>query len=551
MKVSKVIIFLSVLFIFILPGGTLFAAGGQQRTATPSGITPLTIATPQSAFVTDYKDNHLTRHMERMHNVDLEFLLLPTTASDIFTRFSLMVATNDLPDILMTSALSWAQILDYGSNGIFIPLNRYLEDPAMAPNYAAIPVEDRNAIHSSSSSADGNIYVFVEWSVNPWNTTPSRKYINKAWLDRLGLNVPATTADLRSVLLAFRDRDPNGNGRRDEIGVYGRFEGTYGEDIITALLNSFVYFNKGRLALDASGNTVIAPFIDPAFRRGLAYINDLYREGVLSASIFTDDGTVYRGVLNSDPPIVGFASSGSLGNWPDAANNANFHEMALIAPLTGPDGVSYTPFIIPIAGPRAMITSAGRNQNTAFRFLESFYNRDIALISRWGEEGVDWTRDPAELSRFTNAYINIGMFPSVIVAVLQNRWGTPQNSHWSLPNPAYFSPEMILGTQGNYLRDIPVPPPDGPVASLHYQLYTGRHPTMILPDLKYNLADAERLAMPVTDITDYLNQSIAEFVTGARDINNDAVWNTYLNNLNNMGLQQWIQISQATYNRQR
>ena len=57
--------------------------------------------------------------------------------------------------------------------------------------------------------------------------------------------------------------------------------------------------------------------------------------------------------------------------------------------------------------------------------------------------------------------------------------------------------------------------------------------------------------MPVTDITEYIDKSIAEFITGARDINNEAAWNTYIRELNNMGLQQWIQISQATYNRQR
>lgn len=41
--------------------------------------------------------------------------------------------------------------------------------------------------------------------------------INKVWLDKLGLEVPTTLAELKEVLIAFRDGDPNGNGIQDEI----------------------------------------------------------------------------------------------------------------------------------------------------------------------------------------------------------------------------------------------------------------------------------------------------------------------------------------------
>ena len=44
------------------------------------------------------------------------------------------------------------------------------------------------------------------------------QFINKAWLDQLGLEVPTTTEELYEVLCAFRDNDMNGNGdTTDEI----------------------------------------------------------------------------------------------------------------------------------------------------------------------------------------------------------------------------------------------------------------------------------------------------------------------------------------------
>jgi hypothetical protein len=49
----------------------------------------------------------------------------------------------------------------------------------------------------------------------------------------------------------------------------------------------------------------------------------------------------------------------------------------------------------------------------AFKLLESFYDKEVALISRWGEEGVDWTKDPAVLSKTTNR-VNIHKFQLII-----------------------------------------------------------------------------------------------------------------------------------------
>ena len=40
-------------------------------------------------------------------------------------------------------------------------------------------------------------------------------------VDNLGLDMPETTDELHEVLKAFVNNDPNGNGVKDEIGVYG------------------------------------------------------------------------------------------------------------------------------------------------------------------------------------------------------------------------------------------------------------------------------------------------------------------------------------------
>ena len=58
-------------------------------------------------------------------------------------------------------------------------------------------------------------------------------FINKTWLDNLGLEVPTTLGELKDVLIAFRDNDANGNGdTTDEIPLdfNGWFGGAYSPD---------------------------------------------------------------------------------------------------------------------------------------------------------------------------------------------------------------------------------------------------------------------------------------------------------------------------------
>jgi putative aldouronate transport system substrate-binding protein len=530
--------------------GMVFAGGrGQTATSAEPENRLLTIGIQANSFVTDYKNNYLTQYLEKLYKVTLDFYMLPTENTEVRTKFSLMVSSNDLPDTLMPSgALTAEQILDYGSKGAFIPLGKYLNDPVKAPNFAKIPADDKANIIRTSTSADGNIYALPRYEPENWNMTPNRYYINKAWLDKLGLQIPNTTSELRNVLIAFRDGDPNGNGRRDEIGLYGWFSGGYGENTISAIINSFLFYNIDSLSLDATGKKVIAPFTEPAFRKALVYLNDLYREGVLAASLFTDNQQQFRATLNSTPPIVGITTAGSYGNWPNANFNQNFVDLAMIPPLTGPDGVCYTPYQEYMPVQAGMITSKCQNPDFAFTFLESFFDPEISLIVRYGEEGIDWSRKPEDLVKTDSAYVQLGIAPGLTLVQLTNIWAEPSNKFWHNVQPRYTSLEKA-NTIGSLLLPYDGTLPTSRLQVFNYQHYLDKHPAQVLPLLRYNAQEAERLAEPITNVNEYVKQSIAEFVTSARDINNNAAWDAYIRDLNAMGLQQWLSIAQASFDR--
>ncbi|MEI3207802.1 MAG: hypothetical protein V8S84_08345 [Lachnospiraceae bacterium] len=52
------------------------------------------------------------------------------------------------------------------------------------------------------------------------------------------------------------------------------------------------------------------------------------------------------------------------------------------------------------------------------KFADEFFNIDTGLIERFGEEGVDWTRDPKDLEGQTNAYVEAGLYDKLSMLVI-------------------------------------------------------------------------------------------------------------------------------------
>ncbi|MCL2833695.1 MAG: extracellular solute-binding protein [Treponema sp.] len=529
--------------------GLLFASGNTQQQSIQSagGPTTLVVGMQTNPNILDYKDNYQTRYVEKMNNISIDFYMLPNILADARSKVALLVSSGDLPDVLQMG-LATEAALEYGSNGAIIDQTSYLMDKTKSPNFWNIPEADRNAMLVNMKAADGKIYNQLIWQPESWNLTAHRQYINKAWLDKLGLKTPVTTDELRNVLSAFRNQDPNGNGKQDELGVYGWFGGTYGENVTAGLINSFVFYNKDELALDDAGNKVIAPFVQPGFRQALQYLSSLRQNGLLEPSLFTNNQQEYRAALAANPSVVGFVSAGSVGNWVDADNNANFLQLAMIPPLKGPAGLNYTPYTGFIPGAVGYISSTCKVKDVAWKYLDSFYDHDLSIIVRFGEEGVDWTRDPNVLASQTNAYVSAGLYPKITIVETSLVWNNPNNTIWGNPGPRYASEEQG-NTRGSLTRPFV---PESKVAILdayNYQWYVPNHPKFILPPLKFTLAEAQKIGAPITDVRNFVQQAIAEFTVGTRDINNDTAWNTYLRELDNLGLQQWLTTAQAAYDR--
>lgn len=517
----------------------------------------LVVAIQTYNYITDYDDNYLTHMLEDALNVDIEFYLLSADSTEAKTQLSLMVSANqaDLPDIICTGALSAETILEYGSKGVFVDLTDMMSNPEITPNFNAIESEeDKESMLKAATSADGKIYSMVQFAPATWNMTPYRMYINQVWLDKLNLSMPVTTEEYYETLKAFATQDPNGNGVNDEIAAYGFSAGTYGENITIPLMNSFVYYpasniSNVKLTLDETGTKVIAPFLEDGWRQGLEYMHKLCAEGLLPESVFTDDKTQFMSVLNNEEVnLVGSLSTGSLSRWNDYDNNANGQEYEMMPALEGPDGTSYAVFLPYTPSPIWFVTSNCKNPELAAKLGDLFYRSDISTSARYGAEGTDWSQAQEDVNNesYSNAYIEAGLCEKTSAVILHDLWAENNSTIWRDMNPRYTPVDYANGF-------VNATEYDPTVKSVYfyadnYKYYYDKHPEHLLPNLTYTTEEAQEQAEVVTNISSYLGESMAQFITGARPLT-DKEWENYKKELNDMGLQIWLENAQAAFER--
>jgi len=61
------------------------------------------------------------------------------------------------------------------------------------------------------------------------------------------------------------------------------------------------------------------------------------------------------------------------------------------------------------------------------------------------------------------------------------------------------------------------------------------------PDTSAEIAELQ------TNIATYITQAQAEFVTGQRDINDDGAWQSYIDDLNGLGVDRYLELQQELY----
>jgi len=496
----------------------------------------------QNSSTPDWNDTEFVKVVSEQMGIDMECTQYEGDAWG--TQLTLMLASEELPDLFAGMNQEIAVVNGYGEDGYLLPLNEYLDImPAFKAYLDANP--DYKAI---ITAPDGNIYGLTYDNASP-QPSITRTFINKVWLENVGMSKPTDADELYEVLKAFKEKDANGNGDpNDEIPLTGNFTS------MTNFMHMFGMFTDNTACspvVDKNGNVVLGQATDN-YKAMVKYIRKLYEEG-----LYDIDGLVQTDAEMNVKFAEDRAGMVTCGSAPyvlagkDAAYDRNWDAlMGLTSEVN--DVKAKVIFSGASTGVRIAVNAETEYPEAICRFIDFLYTYEGQVATARGFLGVSAVEDPIEGTDYVIANVRSDYdkdYPGQFASSEEYRYKK------ALPNNAFRVVGAYEGTIYECIMNVNeeefLALPEF-VQSYYWYLtvdMAGRECEKVdaYPILVYTDEEAKERATLLTDIRLYVTQSFGQFVTGELDI--DAEWDNYVKTLQSMGMDKLCKIEQTAYDR--
>lgn len=453
----------------------------------------------------EWEDYPIFQELEEQCNMDVNWTTISGDGAD--EKLNLMLASSkELPDALF-SGLSTTQIATYAEKGILRPIEDLI-DGGYAPNLKKI-LDERPEVRKAITMPDGHIYACpaINQDKDPVQTTTLN--INKDWCDKLGVDVNSikTIDDFKALMERFVKEDPNENGEADEIGFTFEPVNPYhvwnGDANFSAMWGVFVDYEP----VMVKDGEVICSVVQPEYKEYLKWFRDMYGAGLIDKEVFTHDHNMYMAKI--DGGNVG----AYLTNGPVTSAQS---EYVAIAPLEGPAGAQWGSFDFSIDKGRGSITTTNLYPEATMRFIDSFYEPLTSLklnsgiyLQESGDKYEILPNESGKTSQAPEAYVCKNVSQEV-------------RDEYLIKTEQDIATEELKALYRPYLLDP-------------------------LPLLNYTPEEADELSSLSADLNKVIGEQKAKWCTGQGDI--DKEWDSYVKSLEKMGLEKYMEIQNAAYDR--
>ena len=309
-----------------------------------------------------------------LEEAGLKFDFTSVMGADLAEKRNLLLASGDYPEIFMKSSFTMTDLNKYGSQGLFLPLEDLIKEHA--PNLTKV-LDERDA-WKYLTSADGHIYSLPE--IGRQEGALTTYWINKKWMDNLGLEEPKSLDELYNVLKAFKEQDANGNGDPDdEIPI------TATDVVKPDLLLPYFDINYDyptKLAVIDDQLTYV-PTSD-VFKSYVEFITKLYQEGIMDKNAFTQKHEQQGAIGQAGDVLGSFFDAGAFLTV-GRDNDDDYIALTPFTKGTYPLGTAITPGTL-------VLTDACHDPETIISFFDQFYSEDGGILAIMGIEGKTWQK---------------------------------------------------------------------------------------------------------------------------------------------------------------
>lgn len=212
-------------------------------------------------------------------------ILFSVDATQSSTKLATAISSGNYPDLISGSVTDMVQ---YARSGVIADITDVFEEYASDElkeylNYGGIDVLD-------SCRIDGKIYGLAQACES--QIEGMMMFIRQDWLDNLGLEIPETMEELKTVARAFTQEDPDGNGEDDTYGL--ALNGKDGFSFWSGLQAFFEgygaapgYWNDNFTFIEKDGQVVWGGALAAEMKAGLIDLQEMYANGWISPDFGT------------------------------------------------------------------------------------------------------------------------------------------------------------------------------------------------------------------------------------------------------------------------
>jgi putative aldouronate transport system substrate-binding protein len=493
------------------PTASADAASAAPETKGP--VTKITYYRPGIALkaLTNFSDAYWVKELEKKMNISIDFQG-PKTTDDYNQAAALMLASGTLTDMFYYDFSKYNGGVTGGINdGIVVNVSADAKYKAEMPNWFAILDKYPN-IRKSATLDDGTSCIFDQVEMTSARMAYWGEGIRVDWLKKLNLQMPTTMDELYNVLVAFRDGDPNGNGKKDEIPMtdYNLNGGQFFFTIMDYCAPFGLLYQEAQQ--DPSNPGKVNYWINvndgKNFQDLVTTLNKWYKEKLLDADFATQDGTAQDAKVTND-------TVGVLHIWP---SNFNIYNTALqkktatadfegLGCLVGEANKAYTAnsAMVKVANGSlgTFVTTQAVKDNTVdtcLKLLDYLYSDEGSDLQNWGVEGVSYTVGSDGKKAWTDT---IAKDPDMLINDKVNAYALPTFGDW----PKVMSYDAWASIELNTAA-----------STAAHDLWAKGDTGLCLPNLTLSATEAADYAKIMADVNTAISENFIKFIIGTRPL---------------------------------
>jgi putative aldouronate transport system substrate-binding protein len=509
------------------------AVPGPQVLTLPIVKEPMSISywaamnTAPAAVLKSYGEMGAYKELEKRTGIKIEFQHPPTGQGT--EQFNLIVASGKYPDVIETNWLSASGGPGkYLKDGVIIRLNDSIDK--YAPNLTRLFKEHPDWKRMIQTD-EGDIYCFPFIRSDPIQVTFTGPVLRKDWLDKLNLKTPTTIDEWYVVLKAFKEKDPNGNGKADEV-PFNPYVSPDSANAYRGAFNNYAFISAWGIGANFYQEKGVVKYgpLQPEFKEFLKVMAQWAKEGLIDPDFYSTKKSVFDAkVTGNQLGSAVMLSGGGIGTYiPLMAKDPTFKLVAAPYPVlkAGDKPVmSQRDNTYPGEG-CAAITTANKRVVETVKLLDYAYSPEGHLLFNFGIEGVSY--------KMENGY------PKYTDEVIKNPKNLPMSQAMALYMRANFNGPFVQDPR--YNEQFSALPEQQDALKTWRNATNERH----LPPITQTQDESKKYSTIMTDINTLYDETFSKILSGQMPVDK---WDDFVKQIKAMGIEDAIKLRQAALDR--